>query len=370
MSDPANDILHLEHAARIALRAHGQAEPNPMVGCVVLDESGTLVGEGRTARCGGPHAERIALARAGAAARGGTLLTTLEPCSHHGRTPPCTDAILEAGISRMVYGTADPNPEASGGAALLMEKGVAVDHLPIRATDLLNEPHVHRVRTGLPWIVAKWAQTIDGRIATAKGDSRWISSARSRRLVHRERGRVDAVMTGIGTVLADDPRLTPRDARSPRRTPDRIVVDDELRTPIDCRLVSTAAETPTTIICRPDAERGDHATRLRALGVSIRSSASDEDLGDTLRSLATERNHATVLVESGGGLLGRLFRQDLVNDALVFIAPKMLGDQEAPGSMRGRAPERIADCITFEPISILPREDDVVAWYRMPGSGT
>ena len=182
MSDPAKDILHLEHAARIALRAHGQAEPNPMVGCVVLDESGTLVGEGRTARCGGPHAERIALARAGAAARGGTLLTTLEPCSHHGRTPPCTDAILEAGISRMVYGTADPNPEASGGAALLMEKGVAVDHLPIRATDLLNEPHVHRVRTGLPWIVAKWAQTIDGRIATAKGDSRWISSARSRRL--------------------------------------------------------------------------------------------------------------------------------------------------------------------------------------------
>ena len=232
------DIQHLEHAARIALRGHGRVEPNPMVGSVVLDAEGVVIGEGHHARCGEAHAERIALSRAGSAARGGTLYCTLEPCAHQGRTPPCTDAILESGLKRVVFGTLDPNDTAAGGAELIRSAGIDVRHLPTTATEVLNAPYVHRIRTGLPWMIAKWAQTIDGRIATAGGDSRWISSDRSRRLVHRERGRVDAVMTGIGTLLADNPRLTPRQTRTPRRIPERIVVDGALQTPLDCALVT------------------------------------------------------------------------------------------------------------------------------------
>jgi diaminohydroxyphosphoribosylaminopyrimidine deaminase/5-amino-6-(5-phosphoribosylamino)uracil reductase len=361
----AIDRRHLAHAARIALRGHGRAEPNPLVGCVILDSSGEFLGEGHHQRHGQAHAERIALERVGPAARGGTLYCTLEPCAHHNRTPPCTDAILEAGIARVVFGTVDPYPPASGGAAILEAAGLEVRHLEIPATRRLSAPFVHRVRTGLPWIIAKWAQTIDGRIATAKGDSQWISSARSRRLVHRERGRVDAVMTGIGTVLADDPRLTPRDLRTPRRMPERIVIDGALQTPLDCNLVKTAGETPTIVVCHPEAAGGERGDQLRALGVVIVTCASDDLLADTLRTLSAERGYATILVESGGGLLGRLFRRNLINDALIFIAPKMLGDQDAPGSVRGCAPERITDGIALESVCAFPRNDDVVAWYRI-----
>jgi diaminohydroxyphosphoribosylaminopyrimidine deaminase/5-amino-6-(5-phosphoribosylamino)uracil reductase len=363
------DIQHLEHAARIALRGHGRVEPNPMVGSVVLDAKGAVIGEGHHARCGEAHAERIALSRAGSASRGGTLYCTLEPCAHQGRTPPCTDAILESGLKRVVFGTLDPNATASGGAELIRSAGIDVRHLPTEATEVLNAPYVHRIRTGLPWMIAKWAQTIDGRIATAGGDSRWISSDRSRRLVHRERGRVDAVMTGIGTLLADNPRLTPRQTRSPRRIPERIVVDGALQTPIDCTLVTTANEVPTIILCHPGASDGPHGALLRERGVVLEHFQSDEDLPETMRRLRARRGHDNILVEAGGGLLGRLFKQDLVNDALVFIAPKMLGDQQAPGSVRGRSPERIADSIELEPITAFPREDDVIAWYRTPRSG-
>ena len=195
--------------------------------------------------------------------------------------------------------------------------------------------------------------------------SQWISSARSRRLVHRERGRVDAVMTGIGTVLADDPRLTPRDLRTPRRMPERIVIDGALQTPLDCNLVKTAGETPTIVVCHPEAAGGERGDQLRALGVVIVTCASDDLLADTLRTLSAERGYATILVESGGGLLGRLFRRNLINDALIFIAPKMLGDQDAPGSVRGCAPERITDGIALESVCAFPRNDDVVAWYRI-----
>ena len=336
-----------------------------MVGCVILDKTGEPIAEGRTAQCGGPHAERVALERAGADARGGTLLTTLEPCSHHGRTPPCTEAIIEAGISRVVFGVIDPNPCAAGGAEVLTAAGITVEHLPIRETDDLHAPFLHQLETGLPWIVAKWAQTLDGRIATAQGDSQWISSPRSRRLVHRERGRVDAVMTGIGTVLADDPRLTPRDVHRPRRRPERIVVDGELKTPLECRLVISATETPTIILCHPDHLQTPHAEALQARGVLLSPLESDDGLSDALRRLSSERGYGTIMVEAGGGLLGRLFHQGLINDALVFIAPTMLGDQNAPGSVRGHAPARIAEGIALRPLATFPRSNDVVAWYRI-----
>lgn len=354
----------LERAARLALRGHGSVEPNPLVGCVIADQDGHVLAEAYHARCGEAHAERIALERAGEGARGSTLYTTLEPCSHHGRTPPCTEAILEAGVASVVFGTADPNPLAKGGAATLRLQGVEVEHVPTRATDLLNAAHLHRVQSGLPWIIAKWAQTLDGRIATAGGDSRWISSARSRRLVHRERSRVDAVLTGIGTVLSDNPRLTVRDVHSVRRTPDRVVIDDQLDIPVECTLVSTARSVPTLVFCRPDHAHGDRADSLREHGVVIEPLEEDGELAPALARVGRDRTWSTILVEAGGGLTGRLFKERLVNEAIVFIAPNLLGDAHAPSALRGRTPGQIADGIKLEPIAIFPRQDDIVAWYR------
>ncbi|MFM9180344.1 MAG: bifunctional diaminohydroxyphosphoribosylaminopyrimidine deaminase/5-amino-6-(5-phosphoribosylamino)uracil reductase RibD, partial [Phycisphaerales bacterium] len=191
----------MAHAARIAWRGHGGAEPNPMVGCVIVAAGGQLVAEGHHRRCGGPHAEVEALRRAGIAARGATAVVTLEPCNHHGRTGPCSMALREAGVARVLYGCADPTPTAAGGAETLRRHGIDAEHLPHPDAARVTAPFLHRVRTGRPWVIAKWAESADGRIATRPGEPRWISGARSRAMVHRERARVDAVLTGMGTVM-------------------------------------------------------------------------------------------------------------------------------------------------------------------------
>ena len=239
----------MNRAARIAFRGHGAVEPGCMVGAVVTDAEGNLVSEGRYTHFGGPHAEHIALMKAGETARGGTLLVTLEPCNHQGKTPPCTDAVITSGIKRVIHACEDPNELASGGTQRLLDAGIEVIHQSTRLTRLLNAPHVHRTRNQMPWIIAKWAQTLDGRIATRTGSSKWISSDRSRRLVHRERSRVDAIFTGIGTILADDPMLTARDLHHPRRVAERVIIDDELQTPISARIITTTSTVPTTICC-------------------------------------------------------------------------------------------------------------------------
>ena len=219
------DRSRLEHAARLALRGHGEAEPNPSVGCVIADASGRVVSEGRTDRVGGPHAEVVALRGAGKAARGGTAWVTLEPCNHHGRTPPCVDAMIDAGVARIVIGTRDPNPVAAGGLDRLRAAGIEVVlRDDVDSVRRLHASFRHRIGTGRPWVVAKWAETADGDLVAPPGRPRTISSRASHRLVHRERGRVDAILTGIGTVLADDPRLDAR-VRRPRRRPIRVVVD-------------------------------------------------------------------------------------------------------------------------------------------------
>jgi len=200
MNGPAIRML-LDRAVRLASRGHGGAEPNPMVGCVIVDPEGRVVGEGFHARCGGPHAEIEALRAAGGRARGATAVVTLEPCAHRGRTGPCADALIEAGVARVLYAVPDPNPIARGGAARLREAGIAAERVRHAGADELARPFVKRMTTGLPWVSAKWAQSLDGAIALASGESKWISGGRSRAMVHRERGRVDAILTGIGTVL-------------------------------------------------------------------------------------------------------------------------------------------------------------------------
>ena len=358
------DTRMLRRAARMALRGHGGAEPNPLVGCIVLDQSGTVVGSGFHARCGEAHAERIALRRAGERASGGTLYSTLEPCCHTGRTPPCTTAIIDSGVARVVLGSRDPNPLAQGGSKVLNDAGIRTecrDDIP--EVRWLNAPFLHRLNHGRPWVVAKWAQTLDGRIATSTGDSRWISSPRSRRLVHRERGRVDAILTGIGTVLADDPRLDPREVRV-RRTPLRVVFDPDLNTPIDSNLVRTANTIPLVIACKAELLDHPRGQNLRDRGVRLHPLTAQHPLEDLLVRLATDHDVATVMVEAGGGLLGRLFADDLVDAALVFTAPRLLGDGHAPGPVRGLAPNRITDTTKFELLFAGRRDEDLVGWYH------
>ena len=357
----------MDRAARIAFRGHGLVEQGCMVGAVVVDAGGSVLAEGRYRRYGGSHAERSALKQAGDRARGGTLLVTLEPCDHHGKTPPCTEAVITSGVAEVIHACHDPNDLAAGGTKALQDAGIGVTHHPTRLTELLNAPHVHRTRHGLPWVTAKWAQTLDGRIATGSGRSKWISSARSRRMVHRERARVDAIVTGIGTVLADDPMLTPRDVRRVARSPERVVIDDALDTPLTARLVTTAERHPTTIVCAPEAFGESRAEAMRSAGVRVVAMDPSGELKSTFRTEAQRQGWSTVLVESGGGLMGRLLGEHLVNQALIITSSSILGDDAAPGPVRGRAPESIQEAMHLEPVWSLDRNPDRIGLYRVPG---
>ncbi len=350
---------HMERAARIALRGHGGAEPNPMVGCVIVGPDGRAIAEGHHRRCGGPHAEVEALRRAGDLARGSTAVVTLEPCNHHGRTGPCSQALLRAGVARVVYACADPHPAAAGGAAALRAGGVEVVHAPHPAAERATAPFLARVRHGRPWTVAKWAESRDGRIATRPGEPRWISGERSRAMVHRERARCDAMLTGMGTVLRDDPLLTVRGTRA-RRTPLRVVWDPRLALPETSALVRTARESPVLCACTHAsvAARAGHADALRAAGVEV---AAFDDVAALARSLLA-RGASTLLVEAGPGLVRPMVDAGLVDLAWVFTAPHALGDVGAGGD----AP------IARDRLERLPcwwrgmRGPDLVALYRLP----
>ena len=263
----SDDLFWMRRALAEAERGRGAVEPNPLVGAVVVRE-GRPVGVGHHARFGGPHAEVVALEAAGAAARGATLYVTLEPCCHHGKTPPCTEAVLAAGIRRVVAAMTDPFPKvAGGGFARLAAAGLEVESgLLETEARRLNAPYLKRLATGRPYVIAKWAMTLDGKTATASGDSRWISGPRSRALVHELRGRMDAILVGIGTALADDPQLTARPP-GPRRAA-RVVLDSAARLPPDSRLARTAREIPVWVAVteRAGAER---RAALAALGCDI-----------------------------------------------------------------------------------------------------
>lgn len=361
------DVACMRRAVRIALLGHGLAEPNPLVGCVITDPEGHVIATGHHARHGGPHAEVIALERAGSVARGGTLYVTLEPCRHHGRTPPCTDAIITAGISRVVYGTADPFEPAGGGAAVLAEAGIMIEFLELPQVERLNRPWVTRVTKGRPWVIAKSAMTLDGRIATSTGQSKWISSETSRRLVHRERGRVDVILTGIGTVLKDDPELTARQG-TPRRLAMRVLYDPDLLIPDTAKIIQTARDVPTLIATNAVtlADRSGHAERLREHGIvfmELTADSEDKRLEMMLRTLHKEHDVANVLLEAGGGLSGKLLRAGLIDQLWLFLGPCILGDQQAPGPMRGLSPGWIKESTRLELLSARTREQDVVLDY-------
>lgn len=369
----SRDLDYLRIAARLALRGHGGAEPNPLVGCLLVSPRNETVGWGYHRKCGQAHAEIVALNRAGGRAAGATAYVTLEPCNHHGRTPPCTEALIAAGVKRVVIARRDPNPIAAGGLDRLRDAGIEVviaDHCDqaMRITD----GFARRVRAGLPWVIAKWAQTLDGRIATRTGQSQWISNPASRRLVHRQRGRVDAILTGIGTVLSDDPMLTARDVRV-RRVARRVVVDPQLKTPLESKLVMTANEFPTTIACLTSTaeSRADIATEMRAAGVEVvgidheGADPGELPLGALLRELVERHETSNIMVEAGPGLLGRLFAQHLVNDAWVFIAPLVLGDEQATPCISGLTTPQLTAGTSMRLLNTRRRGSDLVLHYRV-----
>ncbi|MHC4652305.1 MAG: bifunctional diaminohydroxyphosphoribosylaminopyrimidine deaminase/5-amino-6-(5-phosphoribosylamino)uracil reductase RibD [Planctomycetota bacterium] len=365
MNPNARDTDFLATAARLALRGRGGAEPNPMVGCVIVSPAGTVVGWGYHRRCGGPHAEIEALRRAGTHAAGATVYVTLEPCNHTGRTGPCAEALIEARVGRVVYARTDPGVPAGGGAERLHAAGINVEFCATCPdATAVSDPYVHRVRNGLPWITAKWAQTADGRIATASGESQWISNPASRVLVHRRRGHSDAVLTGIGTVLADDPMLTPRGVRS-RRMPTRVVLDPGLDLPASCRLATTTDEAPTVVLCdaREIEQRTRHAETLRSAGVDlvgVPRAGYELSLEAALRALVERHDITNVLVEAGPGLLGRLFARRLVNVAWVFVAPLLFGDDDAMPCVRGLTVKALTDGRRMKLWKVRRRGDDVI----------
>ncbi|HET8762531.1 MAG TPA: bifunctional diaminohydroxyphosphoribosylaminopyrimidine deaminase/5-amino-6-(5-phosphoribosylamino)uracil reductase RibD [Gemmatimonadales bacterium] len=313
----------MSRALSLAWRGWGRVHPNPLVGAVVLRD-GVIVGEGWHAEFGGPHAERVALQQAGDAARGATLVVTLSPCQHHGKQPPCTDAIIDAGIARVVIALDDPNPEAAGGTRLLAAAGIAVElGLASDMAAAQNAAFLHRHRNvERPWVALKLATSVDGRIADSTGRSQWISGDAAREWVHWLRAGFDAIAVGAGTVAKDDPSLTVRGAVTPRKVPLRVVVDDALTTTADSRVVDTAGEAPTLILTSAARAASPAAAALARARVTV---LPMHDLADGLHRLR-EHGVERLLVEGGARLAGALLSEGLVDRFYHVQSPVWLGD--------------------------------------------
>ncbi len=362
----------MERALELAARGRCGASPNPMVGAVVLDAEGRRAGEGYHAAYGGPHAEVTALTEAGDRARGGTLFVTLEPCAHYGKTPPCVDAVLAAGIRRAVIALAEPDPTAGGGADCLRAEGVEVNQgLGAERSRILNRRWLHWVRCSRPWVTLKAAVSLDGRVATREGESKWITgeAARERSLELREEH--DAILVGVETILADDPQLTRRLGLNPVSGWRRVVLDSRLRTPSDAVVVQTQPE--ATLIAHTSEAPVEDRRRLQETGVElVELKAGDDgrvDLGALLDHLA-RREVAALLVEGGPTVHGSFNDADLVDEIALFIAPFVIGGN-APAAVAGTgvATLEAAHRLCFEDIdrhgddleirAVRPEEADV-----------
>ncbi len=369
-SDPELDALFMGRALELAARGEGFVEPNPMVGCVIV-RNGEVVGEGWHQRFGGSHAEVEALRIAGSQARGATAYVTLEPCCHRGKTPPCTEALITAGIARVVSAQHDPFEKVNGrGLALLEAAGVQVDvGLMESEARRLNAPYLKLVTTGIPWIIAKWAMTLDGRIATRTGDSRWISSESSRAIVQKLRGRMDAIMVGRRTAEHDDPLLM---ARPPGpRVAARIVADSTASLASESQLVQTAKSAPVLIAVGPNAAT-ESVARLKSLGCEV-FTCGDADRSDItpnvdIQTLLTElgrRRMTNVLVEGGGQLLGSFFDAGAIDEVHVFIAPKLIGGVGAALAIAGVGVKKIAAALQLTDQQIRQLGEDVYISGRL-----
>lgn len=329
MTFSAPDSRHMARALHLARRGLFTTQPNPRVGCVVVDGNGEQVGEGYHQRAGEPHAEVLALRQAGARARGGTAYVTLEPCSHHGRTPPCADALVNAGVGRVVAAMEDPNPEVSGrGLGRLREAGVSVSSgLLENEARALNPGFIKRMEQGLPWVRVKLASSLDGRTAMASGESMWITGEAARADVQRLRARSSAILTGVSTVLFDDPSLNVRlSSEEELVQPLRVILDSSLRTPETAKTLQLPGE---VLIVHAEGQSTDREKRLRNAGaqLSLCGSANSGglDLDEVLRVLA-KREINEVHVEAGATLCGALLSAGMADELVVYMAPHIMGD--------------------------------------------
>jgi diaminohydroxyphosphoribosylaminopyrimidine deaminase/5-amino-6-(5-phosphoribosylamino)uracil reductase len=355
-----DDGAFMRRALSLAERGWGQTAPNPMVGAVVVRD-GVVVGEGWHTRYGASHAEIDALRAAGDAARGATMYVTLEPCNHHGQTPPCSEALVAAGISRVVAATADPNPVARGGAEWLREQGVQVlCGVEESAARELNAPFFHAHASSRSFVQLKLALSLDGALTDRARQRGWLTREGARREVHRLRAGADGIAVGIGTVRADDPLLTVRDVVVPPRVPPaRVVFDTSARLPLTSRLVQTAWEQPTIVVCwAPDPA---HAAALEREGVTLVHAAS---LADALVALRTS-GIRTLLVEGGAGLASSFLQEALVDRLIIFRAPLILGG-DALNAFAGLSPETIGEARRWRVIDARRFGDDEMTVYAPP----
>ncbi len=363
------DREHLARAIELARRGTGRVSPNPLVGAVIVRD-GEVLGEGWHAEFGGPHAEVAAIAAAGGAdLTGATLYVSLEPCCHRGKTPPCTDAILAAGLGRVVVASDDPTEKASGrGLGILRDEGVQVDvadgELAADAR-LLNQAFRKHARTGRPWVLFKSAMTLDGKVATRTGDSKWISGTSSRELAHHWRAAVDAVVVGVGTALADDPQLTAR-VDGVYRQPRRIVFDSEGRLPLDSQLVRSAPEVPLTVVVSRAAPR-TATDGLEVAGAEV-IVATGENEPARIRSALDQLGAggvSSILLEGGPHLAGAFLDAGEVDEMRLFIAPVVVGGSSARDPLEGEGAERIAEATRALDMSVERIADDVLIAARL-----
>lgn len=376
MNDPVSgaeqdedlDRRWMRMAIAQAVRGRGSVEPNPMVGCVIA-RGDQLLGWGHHESFGGPHAEVNALAHVAAGERLGdaTAYVSLEPCCHHGKTPPCSETLITAGIGRVVIGTVDPFPRVDGGGiARLKDAGVDVTVGVCQSEcQRILAPFAKRVATGLPWVTAKWAMTLDGKIATVAGESQWISGPASRRDVHQTRGCVDAIVVGMGTVRADDPTLTARPATEALRVAQRVVFCRRELPALSSRLVQTIDQAPLVLVVSPGLADGpsDAIEQAGATWVTAPSDNAIEMVRAAMDYFAAQ-SMSHVLVEGGGELLASFFDAGAVDACDIYLGGKVFGGQSAPGPVGGNGVAAITDAVGFELDQVERFDNDVKLSYR------
>lgn len=351
---------YMGRALELAKKGMGYTNPNPMVGCVIVKD-GKIVAEGYHEKCGGFHAERNALLSCKEDVTGASAFVTLEPCCHYGKTPPCTEIIIERGIKKVYVGSMDSNPLVGGkGVKILQEAGIEVECGILKEEcDKLNEIFFHYIEHKTPFVAMKYAQTLDGKIACSSGDSKWITNEVSRNHVQELRKQYAGIMVGIGTVLADNPMLNCRIAKG--ADPVRIICDSTLRIPMDSNIVKTAKEIPTIVACSEIQEEDKKKQKLEEAGVTVLSCGRDNQVDlRKLMKLLGERNIDSVLVEGGSEIHGNLLKEHLIDKVYVYIAPKLVGGRNSKSPIGGDGIMKMADATFLSHVAVQQFNGDIL----------
>ncbi len=358
----AQDVEYMRRALALAELARGRTSPNPLVGAVVV-QGGEIVGEGYHQAAGGAHAEVHAINRAGAAARGGTLYVTLEPCAHYGRTPPCTEAIIRAGISRVFAAHVDPNPEVGGKGIQKLEAAGLRVHVGLCEPEArrLNEIFIKYIRTNQPFVILKSAMSLDGKIATVSGESKWISSEASRLRGHEIRDEVDAILVGVNTLINDNPSLMTRLPGRDGKDPVRIIVDSECRAPLKARVFHPNSDAHTVIATTKRASK-ERLTRLEAIGarvLAVEEKGNRVCLSSLMQTLGCQ-GITSVLIEGGAEVNASALESGIVDKVMFFIAPKIIGGTDAPGPIGGEGIQHLAEAYKLRDMTVEPIDGDIL----------